>query len=175
MRDEVGAHIDALFAKKAVPYRYDFDTGNIVWAGDSQVQAIVIEPALQALGDARLAGARGEFEAAQGHLRVGTQKDLEDAIDEAAKSVESAMKVLAVETNTTLPRNATASPLFNALRDAGQLPAHADHLVLAAARIRNQRGGHGAGAQPRQIEQSEAIATVSAAATAIAFLATHLP
>jgi hypothetical protein len=175
VRNELGAHIDALFSKRSVPYRYDFATGKIVWEGDSAIHIAVIRPALQVLNDGRLAGARSEFEAAQGHLRVGTQKDLEDAIDEAAKSVESTMKVLVSETNTAPPNTATATPLFNALRDAGQLPAHADHLVLAAARIRNQRGGHGAGAQPRQIEPAEAIATVNAAATAIAFLAARLP
>ncbi len=119
VRNELGAHIDAVFSKQAVPYRYDFETGKIVWEGDSELHAAVITPALQVLGDGRLAGARSEFEAAQGHLRVGTQKDLEDAIDEAAKSVESTMKVLASKTNTALPNNATATPLFNALRMLG--------------------------------------------------------
>jgi hypothetical protein len=75
---EVRAHIADVFAKRAVPYRYE--DHEIVWAGDRHAYEIVIKPAVQALTDARLAGSRNEFEASLGHLRAGTQKELEDAI-----------------------------------------------------------------------------------------------
>jgi hypothetical protein len=171
--EEVRGYIEELFAKRAVPYRYE--DYKLVWAGDRGAHQVVIQPALQALADARLAGARNEFEAALGHLLAGTQKDREDAIEESAKSVESAMKVLIPETSLPVAPNATAQLLFNALRDGGALPAYADNLVLAAARIRNKMGGHGAGAQPRQIDLDIATAAVNAAAAALVLLGGRLP
>jgi hypothetical protein len=169
---EMCAHLDTLFAKRAVPYRFDDIT--ISWAGDRGQHQLVVEPALQVLADSRLGGARNEFEAALGHLRVGTQKELEDAIEEAAKSVESALKVLAAETSTITAGNATVARLFDALKAAGHLPDYSDNLVQAAARIRNKAGGHGAGGQPRQIAQDIAIAAVNAAATAIVLIGGRL-
>ena len=171
--EQARAYISELFAKRGVPYRYE--EYEIVWAGDRGAHQIVIDPALQALADVRLAGARNEFEAALGHLRAGTQKEREDAIEEAAKSVESAMKVLIAETGLTVSATATAQPLFNALRDGGKLPPYTEALVLAAARIRNKQGGHGAGAQPRQIDLDIATAAVNGAGAAIVLLAGRLP
>ena len=170
---EIRAHIGDLFAKRSVPYRYeDYE---LVWVGDRGAHEVVIEPALQVLADARLAGARGEFEAALGHLLVGTQKEREDAIEEAAKSVESAMKVLVAATGVTVSATATAQPLFNALKDGGRVPPYTEALILAAARIRNKQGGHGAGANPRQIDLDVATAAVNASAAAIVFLGGRLP
>lgn len=155
---ELGSHIDELFSKRGVPY--SFEGGKFVWAGDRAVREVVVEPALEALVGSRLAGASAEFDAALRHLRAGTQKDLEGAIEEAAKSVESALKVLAVETNTVVSADATVKPLFDALRDAGVVPPYIDNLIQAAARIRNKLGAHGAGAEPRQIEVDEAMAAI---------------
>jgi hypothetical protein len=76
--------------------RFNAD-GRAEWHGDEGGYNEIIRPALDALDaldDARLAGCRQEFAAALGHLRAGTPKDREDAIEEAAKAVESAMKVL---------------------------------------------------------------------------------
>ena len=70
---------------------------------------VVVAPNLfRVLGDSRLSASRSEFEAALHHLRQGTVKDLEDAIDEAAKSVESAMKVLLAEHGVTTTGRKTA-------------------------------------------------------------------
>lgn len=171
--EEVRGYIGELFKKRAIPYQYE--DCKLVWAGDRGTHQIVVDPALQALADARLTGARSEFEAALGHLLAGTQKDREDAIDEAAKSVESALKVLVAEKGLTVAANATVRPLFDALKDDGVLPAFTDNLVQAAARIRNNMGGHGAGAQPRQIDLDIATAAVNAAAAALVLLAGRLP
>jgi hypothetical protein len=171
--EEARAYIDELFAKRAVPYRYE--EYGLVWIGDRGAHETVVAPALRALEDVRLAGARNEFEAALSHVRAGTQKDREDAIEEAAKSVESAMKVMAAEAGISVPARATARPLFIALQDEGGIPSYMEPLVLAASRIRNEQGGHGAGGSPRQIELDIATAAVDAAAAAIVFLAGRLP
>jgi len=104
------AQLDELFAKRGVPYRVQ--DHQIVSAGDQEHRDLVVEPALRALADVRLGRARDEFEAALAHLRAGTQKELEDPIEEAGKSVESAMKVLVTDTGTPPPKKATAWPLF---------------------------------------------------------------
>ena len=124
----------------------------------------VVEPALDALSDPRLAGARSKFEAALSHLRSGTLKDREDAVEEAAKSVESAINVLISETGTLLTNSATAQNMFGALKAGGIVPAYTEAALLGAARSRNKIGGHGAGAQARRIDIDEATITVSAAA-----------
>ncbi len=171
--EEVRAYISDLFAKRGVPYHYE--EYDLVWAGDRGAHQTMIAPALQALADARLAGARNEFEAALAHLLAGTQKDREDAIEEAAKSVESAMKVLIAEKALAVAANATARPLFDALKTGNVVPDFTDDLVLAAARIRNKMGGHGAGAQPRQVDLDIATAAVNAAAAALVLLGGRLP
>jgi hypothetical protein len=96
-------------------------------------------------------------------------------LEEAAKSVESAMKVLIAATGLTVSATATAQPLFNTLRDGGKLPPYTEALVLAAARIRNKQDGHGAGAQPREIELDIATGAVNAAGAAIVLLGGRLP
>jgi len=166
--------INALFARRGIYLRFD-DWGNASWVGDPGNYGMVIEPALAALGDARLQGARGEFEAALRHLRGGSHKDLEDAIEEAGKSVESVMKVLLDEKGVTRSGRDTAFPLFDLLRDNAIVEAEADHAVLAAARIRNQWGGHGSGAAQRQPPLDLADLAVRSAASAIVLLAGRLP
>jgi hypothetical protein len=62
---------------------------------------------------------------------------------------------------TPQPKKETAWPLFEALRDGGHPPVYTDHVAGAAGRIRNEVGGHGAGGQPRQIDQDIAVAAVA--------------
>lgn len=173
VQSELAWHIDTVLTKRGIPYRYD--AARFMWAGDRGAHQLVVEPALRALADSRLDGSRDELETALRHLRLGTLKDLEDAIEEAAKSVESALKVLAAETSTAVAATATIRPLFDALKNAGVIPPYTDNLIQAAARLRNELAGHGAGSQPRQIKLDEATATVNVAAAALVFLAGRLP
>jgi hypothetical protein len=82
------------------------------WQGDESVYAAITKPALAVLGDARLAGARSEYEDALANLRAGSQKDLEDTIEESAKAAESVMKVLIDESDLTRTGKETADPLI---------------------------------------------------------------
>jgi hypothetical protein len=173
-RQLVLAELNRLFSIRGVAFTFDV-VGKADWVGDRGAHDVVVRPALDMLSGARLAGARSEFEAALGHLRSGSPKDNEDAIDEAAKSVESAMKVIAAERRTPLPGGQTAFALFGALKDAGVVIAEADHAVLGAARLRNNRAAHGAGAQPRAVSNEEAGLALRAAAAALVYLATKLP
>jgi len=166
--------INRLFARRGVNYRFS-PAGQAEWHGDAGAFSAVVTPALDALSDSRLAGAEAEFSAALRHLRLGTAKDLEDAVEEAAKSVESAMKVVCAANGVKLKGKETASPLHKELVNANIVPAASDQAVLGASRLRNAHGGHGSGAQPRVVDQEVAELTVRSAASAVAFLGTKLP
>ena len=166
--------INRVFTKRGVTYRFGFN-GRAEWHGDQGAYEQLLRPALDALVDARLAGCQSEFHAAMEHLRKATPKDYEDAIEEAGKAVESAMKVLLDERGIVRTGKETATPLFEKLRDSGIVEAEADNVVLGAARVRNQWGGHGSGAAPRDPPADLAELSVRAAAVAIVFLSGRLP
>lgn len=171
---QVIASINDLFAKRGVPYRVT-DDGDVRWHGEEKTYTTIIEPALAVLADSRLAGARSEYEDALRALRGGAQKQLEDAIEESAKAVESAMKVLADESNLPRTGKETARPLIDMLAQGRVIPAHVDQLIFAAARIRNAAGGHGTGGTARVTPEDLAAACVAAAGVAITYLGNKLP
>ena len=166
-------YVNGLFETRGIDYRLD-ERGRMVWHGDSGVYAEVVQPALDALVDARLAGCREEFEAALGHLRRGTPKEFEDAIEEAWKSVESAMKVLLDAYQLPRPERETTEPLWIALRDGGVVETPTRDAIVATSRIRNE-WGHGQGGEVRVIPEGIPALAVQSAAAAIVFLASRLP
>jgi hypothetical protein len=135
----------------------------------------VIEPALRALRDPRMAGARSEFEDALAKLGAGRATDREDAIEESRKAVESAMKATLAAHGQHGHERRTSWPLIEALRDAGIVEVHADQLLMAAARVANATASHGTGSQTRDVPYELAAAVVGAAANAITFLTARLP
>jgi hypothetical protein len=160
--------------KVGASYRFDW-SGNADWHGDKGIHDAVVKPALAALADPRLAGCASEYHAALNHMRAGTAKDLEDAIEESAKAVESAMKVLLDARKVKRTGKEAAHALFQLLVDKGICPPEADNAVLGAARFRNNLGGHGTGAQPRVLPDGVPDMAVNSAATAIKYLADLLP
>ncbi|HJQ52087.1 MAG TPA: hypothetical protein VJ838_16435, partial [Gaiellaceae bacterium] len=101
--------INRVFQKVGASYRFGFD-GQAQWHGDPGVYEQVLNPALAALADARLAGCASEFHAALRHLTAGTEKDREDAVEESGKAVESAMKVVLDSHSVARQGNETAFP-----------------------------------------------------------------
>jgi hypothetical protein len=171
----VTEHVNGVLERRAIPYRLDRDL-RCRFEGDQSTRELAVTPALAVLDDPRLAGARGEFEDALAKLRRAQPKDLEDAIEESRKAVESTMKVLlAAHGHALPPGRQTTKPLHDALIAAGVVEAETDDLVRAAARIANTWGSHGAGHAPRVVPADLAAAAVSAAAAAITYLAARLP
>jgi hypothetical protein len=166
------SHINRLFEKRGIHYR--MNEGRAEWHGDAGTYREVIAPALTALEDPALAGCRTEFEDALANLRRRTTKELEDAIEESAKSVESAMKVVLAEHGVPFNRE-TAEPLWTLLRDNNIVPSPTKDAILAASRLRNPMGGHGAGVAPREIPAGIPELAVQSAASAITYLAGLLP
>ena len=106
---------DAALRAHGAPYRRAADSFRFEWTGDPAQHELTVQPGLLALADPRLVGARSEFEEAVRKRRLGTPKDLKDAIDEAAKAVESTLKVLHDEHRVRRPRNEQISSLFDTL------------------------------------------------------------
>jgi hypothetical protein len=165
--------LNGLFSESHIPYRFN-RLGRAEWRGDEGAHEVIIRPALDMLEDPRLVGCRQEFEAAVGHLRKGTQKDLEDAIEEAWKSVESAMKILLDAHGIPPPEKGTTEPLWIALRDGGIIETPTRDAVVATSRIRNE-WGHGQGGAIRVIPGGVPALAVQTAAAAIVFLGSRLP
>jgi len=173
-RVETVEEINRLFSKHGIYYQFDY-AGHAAWHGDPGAYTAVLQPAMTVLVDLRLLGCESEFSAAIHHLRSGTMKDREDAIEEAGKSVESAMKVVLLERGVTLAGKETAQPLVEKLVQQGIAIPQADRALLSAARIRNEFGGHGTGAKIRNIPQGVPELAVHVAASTIIYLAGLLP
>jgi hypothetical protein len=168
-------HVNSLLELRGVPYRLDREL-TCVFTGDKTLHDVAVAPALAALADPRLAGARSEFEDALTKLGRGNPKDLEDTVEESRKAVESVMKVLIAEHALPLPTGKqTTKPLHDALVSGGVVEHETDNLVAAAARVANADASHGAGARVRVVRVDVATAVVSAAGVAITFLASRLP
>jgi hypothetical protein len=166
-------YINDLFAARGIVYRLD-EQGRAEWHGDEGAYDEIVRPALDALSDSRFAGCRQEFEAALRHLRAGTPKDLEDAIEEAAKAVESGMKAVLDDRQVTRTGGETAEPLWNLLNQNGVVPSQTKDSILGTSRIRNAFGGHGQGSSVRQIPDDVPELAVRTAASALAYLAGRL-
>jgi len=167
------AHINELFRRRGINFVFT-DAGVAEWHGDPQTYERTIVPARSALDDSRLSASKREFEDALHHLRLGTPRSLENAVSSAAQSVESAMKVLLDAREIPRPERETADPLWNALRRADAVPGQTKNALLAAAQLRNEFGGHGAG-QTREMPPGIPDLCVSSAASALAYLAGLLP
>jgi hypothetical protein len=171
---EIYEHLNRLFNRRGVPYRFTDD--GLVFKGDQSLNDLTVVPALYVLADERLAGARAEFEDAVTKLRVGGPKDLEDAIEESRKAVESALKVLIDETpRLQRPRQETTDDLVGMLVTGKVVEKQTRDLLTAVARVANGLASHGAGGDIRVVSKDLAVAVVSTAASAITFLAARLP
>jgi hypothetical protein len=166
-------YLNQLFATRRIDYRFD-ENGRARWHGDEGAYGEILRPALDALDDDRLAGPRQEFELALGHLRAGTAKDLEDAIEEAGKAVESAMGAM-LGAHGIDPPARTAERLWQTLRDSGIVETPTHDAILSTSRLRNEWGGHGQGAEIREIPEGVPALAVRSAAAAIGYLAELLP
>ena len=166
------AYANRVFESHGVPWIAK--DGRFEWIGDSSTRAVVLEPALDALAAPDHVTARGEFGRAMRSLRRGGGEANEQAVLEAAKAVESTMQIVLKHRGIQPPARLNAQSVWQTLVAADVLPTWSESLVLAAARIRNHAGGHGAGTQPRHITQATAQASVGAAAVAITFLCSKL-
>lgn len=123
---------------------------------------------------ARLAGSRGEFDAAMTNLRRGTEQNRREAVTNAGRSVESAMKMLLDAHKVPRPKHENARPLWDELWKASVVAEKSDFAILAAPNLATTHGRHGVG-QPVDVPQGVPELAVQSAAAAISYLANLFP
>jgi len=172
---ELRSRINQICQLRGVPWRLD-EHFTFEWAGDGEIEATVVRPALSAVADPRFSGGvKSEFESARAELGLGTPTALSQAIHQSGNAVESAMKVVLDAHGIAYAAGATATSVFERLENAQIAPRFMERIVLAASTPRNRRGGHGAGATAHSVSTQEAEAAFAAAANAITYLHKLLP
>lgn len=134
---------------------FQFEGDQIIRVDSELVHAEVVQPALQLLSDSRFEGAEQEFLAAHAHYRAGEYKD---CVSDALNAFESTMKTICDIKDWEYKRGARASDLVRLLRKNRLLPDYLDNsfdqliatLSSGLPKVRNEEGGHGQGAQPRE-------------------------
>jgi len=151
--DRAISEINYWFREAAVGYQ--FENGEIIRVDSQLIHAEIVKPALTLLSDPRFSGPEQEFLQAHRHYRSGQYKD---AVNWANKAFESTMKVVCDIRRWTYPQGARASDLLKVLRANKLWPDYLDASFdqLAATlssglpKVRNEEGGHGDGAEPKQ-------------------------
>ena len=133
---------------------YQFEEGQAIRVDAAFTHDEVVKPALRLLSTDGYEGAQEEFLSAHRHYRNG---DYEEAITEAAKSFESALKITCDMNGWAYAKGARASDLLKRVRAEGLWPdyldASFDQLIATLSsglpRVRNEEGAHGQGATLR--------------------------
>lgn len=166
--------ITGICKARGIPWEFTATDG-FVWIGDAEVEARVMKPALSAIQDPQLGGAKNHFDAARAELAMGTPTALRQSVHESACAVEGAMKVALAQNGVTHSEKDAAFALFGHLVAAKLVPEFMRFVVLGAASPRNNRAGHGAADVPHVVPQEMAEAVMASAATAVAYLHELLP
>jgi hypothetical protein len=135
-------------------FGYQFEAGQIIRVDSHLLHSDVVKPALVLLSDPRFEGAQHEFLSAHAHYRAG---EYEDAIVDANRAFESTMKAIC-DIRGWIPKGDRAADLIKVVRTNGLLPDYLDQSfdqLIATLRsglpqVRNEVGGHGQGAVPRE-------------------------
>jgi len=176
------AAINGICKRRGVPYRLTRG-GAFEWVGDPLTETEVLAPALSALDDPRLAGApQDEFTAARAAMREGKPQSYQHAVAMACNAVESGLRVLLAQHGQQVPAKPELGQLLKACRAADLFPKSTngkgmpvEHLLGAPGRFGNERGRHGAGEEPHDVQRDEAEAVVASAAVALTLIARRLP
>ena len=154
---------------------YQYENGQIVRIDSQLIHAEVTKPALQLLSDPGFKGAEEEFLDAHGHYRAG---EYEDCITNALKAFESTLKAICDLKKWEYPPTSRASDLVKIVRRENLFPDYLDTsfdqlistLQSGLPKVRNEAGGHGQGAVPRQTPDYIAAYALHLAATKIVLL-----
>lgn len=163
---------------------YEFLTGNsvqeskIIEVSDRLTHSEVVVPALHILSNKMFTPANSELLQAFDHLR---KKEFGDAISEAAKALETTLKIIAADKNWPHdPNRDTMKRLLEVAIRHGAVDSmwqsHFDSvralLESGVATARNKFDGHGQGATQRTVPAHLATFALHQSASAILFFAT---
>ena len=158
---------------------YQFEAGQIVRVDNQVIHAEVVRPALLLLADPRFAGAQEEFLSAHAHYR---SREYKDAITDANNAFESTLKMICKIKGWQHPDGAQAAHLVSAVREHGLFPDYmgrsfeqlAATLKSGLPVVRNNKGSHGQGSEPRAPPGHVAAYALHLAAAKIVFLVESL-
>jgi hypothetical protein len=171
--DRYEATINKEFRRHAVGYQ--LHDGAAFRVDNTYSHAEVTKPALALLSDERWRGAEDEFLKAHEHYRHGRNKE---ALNEAAKSLESVMKAICSARKWTVAPNAATKDLIAVCLQNGLIPSYWQNqmaglrtlLESGVATARNKQSGHGQGVTPVEVPDHIAGYVLHMAAAAIVFL-----
>lgn len=155
---------------------YEFVSGEIVKIDSQFIHSEVVKPALMILqGEKAYAGARDEFLSAHTHYRNQRYKE---ALVDCLKSFESMMKAICEKRGWQFGKNDTAKKLINICLTNDLIPSYMQEqfsqfralLESGVPTVRNKEGGHGQGAEIKNVPENMVSYTLHLTATNIVFL-----
>ena len=154
---------------------YELLNGEIIKKTNAVTHETIVKPALKLLLDERFRGAEEEYLKSWDYFKRNENKD---AIVNAAKAFESAMKCICSIMGYEFDEKATASRLVDILRANSYFPAYmANHLnalceVLksGAPTVRNKTSAHGQGEEIIDVSEAFAAYVLNLVASNIVFL-----
>jgi hypothetical protein len=176
--DEATDELNARFADHGLGYMFSVEGHRLIRSDSQFMQQEVVEPAWRLLHELGFDGPAEEFAHAHRCFRRGGAKDLEDAITNAAKAVESTAKAICAERRWKHDPGAPLVKLLKVLWDKGLVPTQLNSffaglrtaLESGLPPIRNNQGGHGQGARPRDIDDHVVELALNLCASSIVFL-----
>lgn len=171
--DSAIEELNGRFQEHGIGYQYI--GGELIRVESQFIHAEAVKPALSLLHEAGFDGPADEFIRSFDHFRHGRNKE---AVAEALKAFESAMKAICVARKWSHAPNATAKPLMDVLFQNGLVPpvleAHFAGLRSAMESglptISNKTSRHGQGAVPVELPSHVAAYALHLAAANIVFL-----
>jgi len=165
--------LNARFREHGIGYQYE--DGELIRVDSDLLHAESVKPALTLLRTKNYDGPREEFLRAHDHYRHGRH---EESLTEALKAFESTMKAICDAKGWPYGERATAKQLVGVCFDNQLIDrfwqSHFEHLKgtleNGIATARNQRGGHGQGAQPRTVPREIVTYVLHMTASTIVFL-----
>ncbi|MFT5708564.1 MAG: hypothetical protein ACI9ES_002867 [Oceanospirillaceae bacterium] len=155
---------------------YEFLSGEIVKIDSQFIHSEVVKPALLILqGDECFNGAKDEFLSAHSHYRNQRYKE---ALVDCLKSFESLMKAICEKRGWAFGENDTAKRLINICLTNNLVPTYMQEqfsqfralLESGVPTVRNKEGGHGQGAEIKNVSANMVSYTLHLTATNIVFL-----
>lgn len=166
--------VNKAFFFEAAGYRLEGD--EVIRLDSEFVHAEAVKPAIHLLSGADWEGASDEFFEAHDHFRHGRKEEAHVA---ALKSIESTMKIICDKKKWRYdPKSAAFKDLVKICFDSGLIPPFWDNMMtylrcLLEASVpsgRNKLGGHGQGAQVREVPDYVTAFILHMTASAIVFL-----
>lgn len=146
---------------------YQYIKGKMVRVDSDYIFKEAVEPAVALLFNKGFEGASEEFMRAHEHFRKGNDKE---AVTEALKAFESAMKTIIFRMQLDLPTKENANALIKTLIENELIPHWLENSLIGLANLRNKLTAHGQGEKTVKIPRHSVAYALHLCASNIVFL-----